>query len=222
MSPLSPDHPIRLRPFPLHLDGEVLAVEDNQTWFRVGTATGELRARRALSCLVWPEVGDRILTSVGLTDEPFLIAVLERSTGAPLRLVLPGETQVEVASGAGMSLRVDGQLTFGSRTGINMDAPAVGVSTSLLTLVTQRLSLIAREALASLRITRLVGDLIEASAESLNLRLDRSRRTVRDLDQVHAGSLELRAEQVAHLQSDTLLASAQRLVKIDGEQIHLG
>jgi hypothetical protein len=222
MDALSPDHPIRLRPFPLHLDGEVHAIEDNLTWFRVGTAAGELRARRALSCLVWPEVGDRVLTSFGLTDEPFLIAVLARPSSTPLRLVLPGATQVEVADGAGMSLRVDGPLTLGSRTGISMDAPEVGIRTSLLTLVTQRLSMIAREALASLRISRLIGDLIEASAESLNLRLDRSRRTVRDLDQIHAGSLELRAEQVAHIQSDTLLATAQRLVKIDGEQIHLG
>lgn len=222
MDALSPDHPLRLRPFPLHLDAEVLAVEDNKTWFRLATGVGELRARRALSCLVWPEVGDRVLTSVGLTDEPFLISVLERPSGRPLRLVLPGETQVEVAGGAGLSLRVDGRLTLASKTGLNMDAPEVGVRTGLLTLVAQRLSLIAREALASLRLTRLIGDRIEASAESLHLRLDRSQRTVRDLDQVHAGSIELRAEQVAHLQSDTLLATAQRLVKIDGEQIHLG
>ncbi len=222
MEALSPDHPIRFHPFPLHVDGEVLEIEENQTWFRIGTAAGELRVRRALSCLVWPEVGDRVLTSVGLTDEPFLIAVLERLSGSPLRLVMPGETKVEVGAGAGMSLRVDGHLTLESRTGVNLDGPEVVLRGGSLTLAARRLSVIAREAVASLRVTRLIGDLIEATAESLHLRLDRSRRTVRDLDQVHVGSLELRAEQMAHLQSETLIATAQRLVKIDGEQIHLG
>lgn len=222
MEALSPDHPIRFHPFPLHVDGEVLEIEENQTWFRIGTAAGELRVRRALSCLVWPEVGDRVLTSVGLTDEPFLIAVLERLSGSPLRLVMPRETTVEVATGGGMGLRVDGHLTLESRTGVNLDGPEVALRGGSLTLAARRLSVIAREAVASLRVTRLIGDLIEATAESLHLRLDRSRRTVRDLDQVHAGSLEMRAEQMARLQSETLIATAQRLVKIDGEQIHLG
>lgn len=222
MEALSPDHPIRFHPFPLHVDGEVLEIEENQTWFRIGTAAGELRVRRALSCLVWPEVGDRVLTSVGLTDEPFLIAVLERLSGSPLRLVMPRETTVEVAAGGGMGLRVDGRLTLESRTGVNLDGPEVALRGGSLTLAARRLSVIAREAVASLRVTRLIGDLIEATAESLHLRLDRSRRTVRDLDQVHAGSLEMRAEQMARLQSETLIATAQRLVKIDGEQIHLG
>jgi len=222
MEALSPDHPIRFHPFPLHVDGKVLEIEENQTWFRIGTAVGELRVRRALSCLVWPEVGDRVLTSVGLTDEPFLIAVLERHSGTPLRLVFPGETKVEVAAGGGMSLEADGPLTFGSRTGVSLDGPEMVLRGGSLTLAARRLSVIAREAVASLRVSRLIGDLIEATAESLHLRLDRSRRTVRDLDQVQAGSLELRAEQMAYLQSETLIATAQRLVKIDGEQIHLG
>lgn len=222
MEALSPDHPIRFHPFPLHVDGEVLEIEENQTWFRIGTAAGELRVRRALSCLVWPEVGDRVLTSVGLTDEPFLIAVLERLSGSPLRLVMPGETTIEVAAGGGMGLRIDGRLTLESRTGVYLDGPEVALRGGSLTLAARLLSVIAREAVASLRATRLIGDLIEATAESLHLRLDRSRRTVRDLDQVHAGSLEMRAEQMARLQSETLIATADRLVKIDGEQIHLG
>ncbi len=222
MDALSPEHPIRLRPLPLHVDGVVLAIEDDLAWFRIGTATGELRARRALSCLVWPEVDDRVLTSVGLTDEPFLIAVLERPSGTPLRLVLPRETQIEVAAGGGMSLKVDGTLDLGTQATLSLGGPKVVVRGGTLTLAAQRLSVIAREALATLRISRLIGDLIEATAECLHLRLDRSRRTVRDLDQVHAGTLELHAEQLAHLQCDTLVATAQRLVKIDGEQIHLG
>ncbi len=221
MDALRPDQTSALRPQPMHLEGEVLAVEEGATC-SIQTATGVLRARRALSCLVWPEVGDRVLAAQGLNDETFLIAILERRAAVPLRLVLPGETAVEVAEGAGLSLRIEGPLALGSRSRLSAEGPEVSVRAERLTLVGGRLELIAREALAALRSSRLIGDLVEATAERLNLWLDQSQRRVQGLDQVHAGSVEIHAEQVTRLHSDTLLADARRLVKIDGEQIHLG
>ncbi|WP_296700119.1 DUF3540 domain-containing protein [Thiocapsa sp. UBA6158] len=221
MDALRPDQPSALRPQPMHLEGEVLSVEEGATC-TIQTATGVLRARRAVSCLVWPEVGDRVLVAQRLNDETFLIAILERRAAVPLRLVLPGETRVEVAEGAGLSLRVEGPLALGSDSRLSAESPKVSVRAERLTLVGGRFELIAREALAALRSSRLIGDLVEATAKRLNLSLDQSRRRVRDLDQVHAGSVEIRAEQVARLHADTLLADARRLVKIDGEQIHLG
>ncbi|NCC39874.1 MAG: DUF3540 domain-containing protein [Gammaproteobacteria bacterium] len=221
MDALRSDQPSALRPQPMHLEGEVLEVGEGATC-SIQTASGVLRARRALSCLVWPEIGDRVLVTQGLHDETFLIAILERRAAGPLRLVLPGETRVEVAEGAGLSLRVEGPLALGSRSRLSAESPEVSLRAARLTLVGGRLTLIAREALAALRSSRLIGDLVEATAERLNLSLDQSRRRVRDLDQVHAGTVEIRAEQVTRLSSETLLADARRLVKIDGEQIHLG
>ncbi|MFE8034335.1 DUF3540 domain-containing protein [Thiohalocapsa marina] len=221
MDALRSDQASTLRPHPLHLEGEILEVAEGATC-TIQTATGVLRAHRALSCLVWPEVGDRVLITMGLNDEAFVIAILERRATLPLRLVLPGEAAVEVDGGAGLKLRIDGPLTLGSRTHLSVDSPKVSIRSDRLTLIGARLRLIAREALASLRSSRLIGDLVEATAERLNLALSQSRRTVRDLDQVHAGSVEIRAEQVARLSSGTLLADARHLVKIDGEQIHLG
>lgn len=206
---------------PLALDAEVLAV-DPTDGFQIRTLMGERWARRALSCLLCPEVGDRVLVAETLGDEAFVIAVLDRPGDAPLHLALPGATRVTVADGGGLNLDLDGPLGLGSRTRITANSPEVGLNAERFTLVCRRLSLIAREALASLRNSRLIASLVDVTAERLDLRLDHSRRKVRDLDQVHAGNLELRAEQVLQLRSETLLAGATKLAKVDGEQIHLG
>ncbi len=211
----------RLKRQPMQADGEVLACSEPDL-FQVRTALGEVCARRALSCLVQPEIGDRVLVAEAAPDEPFLIAVLERRGAAPLHLALPGETRISVGQGAGLSLEIDGRLGLGSSTRIETDAPELVLRADAVTLVCRRLQAVAREALASLRHTRLIANLVEATTERLHLCAERSQRTVKGLDQVRAGNLDVRAEQVLNLQGENILAGAKKLVKLDGEQIHVG
>lgn len=78
------------------VDGELARVT-----LRSGAA---FTARRATSCLVAPEVGDRVLVAWS-GDESYVLAVLERTERAPVRLVTRGNTE----------LVVDGALSVSSR-----------------------------------------------------------------------------------------------------------
>jgi hypothetical protein len=55
----------------------------------------ELVARRASSCLVAPEDGDRVLAAWS-GEEAYVLAVLRRAEGAPVRLVIGADAQILV------------------------------------------------------------------------------------------------------------------------------
>lgn len=201
--------------------GEVIACPPPDL-FLVRTPLGEFTARRALSCLVRPEIGDSVLVAEGASEQTYVISVLARISDAPLHLALPGRTRITTEQGAGLSIDIDGELGLSSRTRIETDAPEMSLRATTATLVCRRFSAVIRDALASLRHARLVANLIETTAERLNLSADHSQRTIKGLDQVRATNLDIRAEQMLNLQAENVVAGARKLVKLDGEQIHLG
>ncbi len=221
MEALSNDLLPRLERQPLHTDGEVCG-SDHEGLIRVRTADGEVKARRAASCLVWPDEGDRVLVSGVQPDALFIIAVLEHRSASPLRLAMPGETVVTVADGAGLSLDLEGELALRSRSRLQLQGEELLVHAGRATLVCRQLKTLARDAFASLRNARLVGTLLEATVERVRLLAGHSERRVQGLDLARSGSMDYGAEQTVQLHGQNLLASAEKLVKVDGDQIHLG
>ena len=85
---------------PLHLEGRVLTVSEQVVTSH--TARGIIVAQKALSCLVEPEVGDRILISGERASSAYVIAVLARQpgSGVPLTLKVQGDTRFQCEDGA--------------------------------------------------------------------------------------------------------------------------
>ena len=69
---------------------------------------------------------------------------------------------------------------------------------------------------------RVVGDLLETIAEHVLLRTRRSSRFVAETDQSRSGSVDTRAETSLHLHARAAFVSAQDLVRVDADQIHMG
>ncbi len=130
----------------VQISGEVLACPDADL-FLIRTGLGEFTARRALSCLVRPEIGDSVLVAEAASDQSYVIAVLARRSDAPLHLALSGQTRISTEQGAGLSIEVDGQLGLSSRTRIETDAPELLLRATTATLVCRRFSAVIREAL---------------------------------------------------------------------------
>jgi hypothetical protein len=210
-----------LRVQALHTIAEVAGETGPDGCLRVLTSRGGLPVRRALSCLIRPEPGDRVLVSGTLPDQLWLLAVLERPGEAPLRLTLDRPAELAVSAGD-LRLRAPGGLHLEGGERLEAGAPEVVLRGDQATFAFRRLTALAREALASLRTCRLLAGWLDTSAERVHLRAETARREVRGLDQTRAGNLELQADQTLRMQGEHLLASADKLVRVDGDQIHLG
>jgi hypothetical protein len=161
-------------------------------------------ARRAFSCLVEPEPGDRVLVGVA-GGTPYVLAVLERSGAAPMRLALPDGATL----GAGQ-----GRLNLAAGT-LVLEAEATQVATGTLGVAATRTE-------ARLGRVSAIAEAIETIATRIVGRFRRSYRFVEEGEHLRARDLDHRASGHLHLRADTAMVQAGVLVKLQGSQIHLG
>jgi len=180
----------------------VLGRDGDALTLRRGGAT--LAARRALSCLVEPEPGDLVLLG-GAAGAPYVLAVLERPGGQPIRLALGGKVEI-VADGGRLSIGAE-TLALTARQGraTFRDIDVAGEKANL------RVSTIS-----------VFAEAIESIATRLLTRAKRSFRFIEETEQLRARDVDLRAANHLHLRGETTFMQGGALVKMDAKQIHMG
>jgi hypothetical protein len=192
--------------------GEVLAAEGAAITVR--TPLADIAAKRAASCLLDPAAGDRVLLAIEEDGDAFVLAVLEQST--------PGAT-----------ISVDGDLTLRSLRGRVSVAAQEGVdivSATAARIMAKAVEVDAMDALsllggvvkAELGRVKLYASTLDAFFERVRQHSKYSHRTVEELDQVNARHLDYAAQESAHLRGENTLVTAHHLVKVNGEQVHVG
>ena len=187
----------------------------------VVTEGGDYRAKRAASCLLEPEIGDTVALLTTQAGACYVTAVLEREPGAASRIVADGDLEVQLATG---------KLTFAAQEGINLlAAKEVSVSAGALRVnaregnfVLERLSLLGGVASAELAKIKVVAGSLDQVLDRFSQRVKRSFRKVEELDQVKAEHIDYAASASMSLHAQNALVTAEELVKVDGEQIHVG
>ncbi|MCM5680918.1 DUF3540 domain-containing protein [Schlegelella sp. S2-27] len=170
----------------------------------VSTGQGLLQARLAVSCLVQPECGDTVLVALR-GRQAFVLAVLERASDVPIAMQLPRSA----------SLSVQGDLRLEATGTVSLHGEAVEA-------VAQRISLVGKA-------VHWLADTLESTAcrmkqiaELWTVQTKSHHRHVEDMEMVRAGHIDMRAEQVMHLNAEHTVMKSRELVKIDGKQIQVG
>jgi hypothetical protein len=176
------------------IEGALLAVDVD---------AGEVLAKRATSCLVAPLLGDRVLVTRGPSGAVYVLAVLERE---------PSEAT---------TLRVEGDLHIESD-GFQLTSKEVAVRASRGSFIVDRLSLLGAKLEAQLATIRVIGDAVESVFERATQTVKRSLRIVEETDQVDVGEASWSAKETMNVHAKNTVVTSEELVKIDGNQIHLG
>lgn len=181
---------------------------------------GRAEASVALSCLVMPEPGDRVL--VGRADgADWVLAVLRREGQGAVRL--SSERDIAIVS-------TNGSVAVAAAQSVSLDAgERARVSTGALELhaVTARLVLdevlhVGRVITAHVGKLRSIGELVETFAEHVLTRARRSSRFIEEADNLRSGEIDHRAEGTMQLQAKTAFITAETVVRVDADQIHMG
>ena len=180
---------------------------------------GPVAARRAKSCLVAPDAGDRVLCAVE-GDQVFVLAVLEGEAGATTRVVAEGDLKVQATGrlglGAGDQIEIDAAKEGG------LFAGKLHVRAQSAAAAIEELGLVGRSLEAHLQKAVVVAERMEARADRLVQRAKQAFRFVEALDQVRAGIFDLRAEGLAAVRGENTIVAARTLTKVDGEQVKIG
>jgi hypothetical protein len=187
----------------------------------VSTDKGEFLVKRAVSCLIEPVIGDRVLIAGDLDDEIFVIAVLERPDASPMTITVDGDLTLgvprgrfSIAAGKGIDLVTASDITLtGSE--LTVRAPKGHVFLDHLTYLGSKV-------FAQTQAVKLVGEFFDAVLDRISHKVKRSYRVVEELDHVRSGQIDYRAEKNMSLKAQNALVTADELIKMDGDQIHLG
>ena len=86
----------------------------------------------------------------------------------------------------------------------------------------QGLSFLGGVVRAELEAVKLVASRVHSVVERVSQQVQRSYRTVTETDQLRAQRIDYTAEKTMSLHGEHTLITADDLVKVDGDQIHLG
>ncbi|MEO7327689.1 MAG: DUF3540 domain-containing protein [Minicystis sp.] len=193
--------------------GEVVAI--NAGLLTVRTALADLTARRAASCLLEPSLGDRVLVATEERGDAYVLAVLEQHNPETARLSVEGNLTLR-------SLR--GKVTVAAQEGVDIvSAAAVKLMGSAVEVeAVEALSVLSGVVKAELGKVKMYASTLDSFFERVSLHAKQSFRTVDELDQVKARQIDYAASGNAHLRGENALISADDLVKLNGEQVHIG
>jgi len=153
-------------------------------------------AQVALSCLVRPEPGDRVLSIAA--DGVWVLAILTRETPAPLRLLAEGDAIIGSETA---------RLTVQAAKGEFFIRDVLHIGQAVTAHVAR---------------LKLLGGLIETLAERVSLMARRSQRVIEESDQTKARSIEQTATHSLHVQADCAFITGGTAIRMDAAQIHMG
>ena len=198
---------------------ELATIESTAGALVVRTDSGRYRALRAVSCLVEPRADDLVLVTAAEDGRCWVLAVLERDAkGATLSV--DGD----------LHLRPEGRIHLSSRRGIGIDsAQDVTVQTARVdvnalegTVVVQGLRYLGRRLRTEVEKVKAIASTFDSVVDRFSLQAKRSYRRVEELDQLRAETIDHVADKTVHIRAKNAVVTAEQLVKVDGDQVHLG
>jgi hypothetical protein len=198
--------------------GVVTHVGDKVT---VQTDFAKYQACCAPSCLLQPEVGDKVLLVTDTEGADYVLAVLVRASVANAKINLPANSEMQTMGG---TLKIAGRdgLDLQSARQVSVQAAQVRVDALHGDVTIHRLSMVGEAWKSCIDTVKTVGRSFDSVLERCHARVGRSYRRVEELDQVKAGQIDYQADTSLQLHGKYALVTADELVKMDAEQIHLG
>lgn len=187
----------------------------------VQTDTARYRALCAPSCLLQPEIGDKVLVVTDTEGEDYVLAVLTRAGGSGARLSLPANSDLQTQGG---TLKISGRdgLSLQSARQVSLQSAQLRVDALQGDVTIHQLAIVGDAWKSCIDTVKTVGRSVDSVLERLHSRVSRSYRRVEELDQVKAGQIDYQADSSLQLHGKYALVTADELVKMDAEQIHLG
>ena len=201
--------PRRSRPAPVYAVGIVIGHAERQ--FTVESAGGVLEARRAVSCLLEPAIGDMVACLQNGPDEVWIIAVLEREEGVAHTLRCDGPTRIVT----------DQALTIESKT-MRLHSEELAVEAVRAEIAADSAQLVGSELRVIGAKMKLIGSLLSTVFDRATHFSKHCLRTTEGVDRVQATHIEQEAGQLLRLSGEHTLINGEKLVKTRGGQIHFG
>jgi len=197
--------------------GRVLSASDGQ--YRVEASFGDIAAVRAVSCLVDPSAGDKVLLAVDLSGSAYVLSVLE--SASCVNLAVDGDTRLSVRGGS-LTLAADADMNLACQGSLTAASGEITVHAARGSAVIEKASVLGRALKTQFKRVRQVAVSVDQVFRRVTQRSQESTRFVKEHDEVQAGSQRVLVEDLCALHAKNHSMMAEEHVVINAEQIHMG
>ncbi|MCJ8501783.1 DUF3540 domain-containing protein [Desulfatitalea alkaliphila] len=200
-------------------EARVLLADGRQC--RLRSASGVYDARRAVSCLLAPRAGDRVLAALDAQGNAWVLAILERETTDAQQIALEGDVQLKVDGGRLSILARDG-LEVETARDIRTLSGTLDVRSIQAAVHLQEGELQAGRLSGRVGALHWIANTVNSLVERMTQRVKRLYRTVDEFEQAKIGRMDYRIDKLLSFRSRYTVMTAKEDVKVDGERIHIG
>jgi hypothetical protein len=210
----------------LRTEGEVLqelgtVTEVAGDTYALEARRGRYSARRAVSCLVEPELDDEVLFAGRQEGPLYILAVLERPGRDAAVLRARGDLTVHVADGRFVVAAERGvDLITGKELSMTSGSLQVRAAEGHVTLET--LSYLGTKLFGQVEQVKTFVGVLDSVLERLTQRVQRSYRFVEEFDVLRTKQADYVAKETLRIRGKNTLVNGDQLVKLEADQIHLG
>lgn len=191
----------------------------NENWI-IQSSSGTYKAKKAVSCLVCPEIGDKVLSVSLASGGSNILAILERKQSQTTHLKFEGD--VDISSTQSIRMLASKRLDAFSAGKINLNSNELTIQSNLSSILFDKLSVTGGEAVHSINKVRVLAKYIETVSETSKLVVKNSFRLVSGLESVSAGEMIQRIKKRFTVQSKQVSMLAEDDAKLNGKRVHLG
>lgn len=192
-----------------------------EAMFLVRAGAELVHARRAKGCLIEPETGDTVLVARSERHGSYVLSVLASANDGPSVVAVEGDLtlrarsgRVAIVSGEGVSVTTGGEVA--------VNAPSVALRTMTASLFADTLSYVGRQVEAQVDRVKVLGQALDTVVDRVSSHVKYSFRTVSEVERVEARESHVNVEGTLAMHGKNTLMTAEKLVKLDGEQITIG
>lgn len=201
--------------------GKVLA--HGGATYSVATDQGPTTCERADGCLLKPEPGDLVLVATATEGNGYVLSVIKRARRGthPAQLEVQGDLNIRATEGD-LTMASDRDISLFAANEASIAGRTLNAGADSAALRAGNVSVAARVFSGSYKTVSLAAGAVEQVFARLTQKLRNSVRMVEEHDEVIAGSARMAVEDDYSVQSKNEVHTAEELVKIDAEEVHLG
>ena len=175
-------------------------------------AGSNIKAKIALSCLLQPEVGDKVLLEFDDENQAYVLAILDREQVSEASLLLPNQTRIKAKE----------SLAFESQESICLTSKSYSQSSESLAVKFDQAAISGKQLHSNIEILHSVSRIMSQVASQAVQKFKSYVRKTEESDQVQAAHMARQVSGLYNMQSKHTILVSEKDTKIDGEHIHMG
>ncbi len=195
--------------------------EVSETRYVVLSNTGRFTATPTFSCIIIPQVGDKVMLSRDEHDQCYILSIIHRAVGNAARLSFQGDVSINSQQGS-VTIAGDQGVQLASPKDLTMASQELNVVATTATLNITELDASGDQLTSNISKIRVFANTMDSVAERLSQRLKNSFRMIEGVDQTRAGDVLTSVKNLFSMRSRQSAILAKKDMKIDAERIHMG